>query len=41
MICREQDEKFVMIKQYDHGLLAGAWSPGGLRRSTAIRRKRR
>ncbi|AIQ14261.1 DUF3891 family protein [Paenibacillus durus] len=26
MICREQDEKFVMIKQHDHGLLAGEFA---------------
>ncbi|MDT3428953.1 hypothetical protein J2Z22_004549 [Paenibacillus forsythiae] len=26
MICREQGEKFVMIKQHDHGLLAGEFA---------------
>lgn len=26
MICREQDESFVMIKQHDHGLLAGEFA---------------
>ncbi len=26
MICREQAGKFVMIKQHDHGLLAGKFA---------------